>query len=267
MGKWAGVPDHIVHDQGGGFFKHFGFMLRELSITTTITATEAPWQHGVVERHGQVLAEVMSVIVDQCQLTGATDMRMDGIFAVASKNRRTDRTGHSARGRVFGTTERFPGSVVDALQDGERPVDLDHAWRDPVLRRATTLRSAAQTALAKMDADARWQQAMPTGIRPQMKDFVLGAQVYFWRAQKAPQALRGWRACMVARWSGPAIVLGKTIRQGTTRMVRQSYWIAFKGSLLLVAAEHLRSATREEVLADAVLNRALVEVREALDQD
>ena len=41
---------------------------------------------------------------------------------------------------------------------------------------------------------------------------------------------------------------------------RQSYWIAFEGSLLLVAAEHLRSATGEEALADAVLNRTLVEV-------
>ena len=41
--------------------------------------------------------------------------------------------------------------MVDALQDGENPVKMDHAWRDPVLRRATTLHSVAQAALAKMD--------------------------------------------------------------------------------------------------------------------
>ena len=106
--NWAGVADHIIHDQGGEFFKHFGHMLRKLGITSTVTATEAPWQHGMVERHGQVPAEVLFVMVDQCQLTGATGMRMGGIFAAASKNRRTDRAGHSARGRVFGTAERFP---------------------------------------------------------------------------------------------------------------------------------------------------------------
>ena len=72
---------------------------------------------------------------------------------------------------------------------------------------------------------------------------------------------------MVARWNGPVIVLGKNRSTRDDEDVRQSYWIAFKGSILLVAAEHLRSATREETLADAVLNRTPVEVREALDQD
>ncbi len=115
-----------------------------------------------------MLAEVFSVMVDQCQLTGATDMRMGGVFAAASKNRRTDRTGHSDRGHVSGTTERFPRSVVGALQDGENPVGTDHAWRDPVLRRAATSRSAAQTALVRTDADTWWQQAMSTGIRPKI---------------------------------------------------------------------------------------------------
>ena len=63
----------------------------------------------MVERHGQVLAEVLSMMVDQCQLSGAVDMKMGGIFAATAKNRRPDRTGFSARNRVFGTTERVPG--------------------------------------------------------------------------------------------------------------------------------------------------------------
>ena len=112
---------------------------------------------------------MLSIMVDQSQLTRAVDMRMVGILAATAKKRGTDRTGYSARSRVFGTTERFPGSVVDALQDGENPVEMDHASRDPVLRRAAALRSAAQTALVKTDADTRWQQAMSTGIRPKMR--------------------------------------------------------------------------------------------------
>jgi hypothetical protein len=94
-----------------------------------------------------------------------------------------------------------------------------------------------------------------------MKDFAPSAQLYFWRAQKAPQALRGRRARMVGSWNGPVTFLGR--KDGEDH--RQSYWVAYKGSSLLVAAEHLRSATREEALADAVLHRTLVEVQEALE--
>ncbi len=119
-----------------------------------------------------------------------------------------------------------------------------------------------------MDADTRWQQATSTGIRPKVRDFEPGPQVCFSRAQKAPQALRGRRARMVTRWNGPAIILGRNrlMRDGDEDH-RQSYWVAYKGSLLMVAAEHLRSATWEEALADAMMNRTLVEVREALEQD
>ena len=93
--------------------------MRKLGVEPHVTATEAPWQNGLVERHGQVLAEIVSVMVDQCQLTGDADMRLAANVAAGAKNRRPDTTGHSARERVFGVRERFPGSVVNALQDGE----------------------------------------------------------------------------------------------------------------------------------------------------
>ncbi len=100
-----------------------------------------------------------------------------------------------------------------------------------------------------------------------MKDFAPGAQVYFRLAQKAPQALRGRRARVVAHWSGTAITLGRnrSTRDGDEDH-GQRYWVAYKGSLLLVAVEHLRSATREEALADATLKRTPVVVQKLLSQ-
>jgi hypothetical protein len=44
----VGVPDHIIDDQAGEFFKHFGRVLKKMSIASTITATQAPWQRGMV---------------------------------------------------------------------------------------------------------------------------------------------------------------------------------------------------------------------------
>jgi hypothetical protein len=92
--------------------------------------------------------------------------------------------------------------------------------------------------------------------------------VYFWRAQKAPQPLRGRRARMFARWHGPTVVLGRQIgRRYLDPETSKSYWVVHKGTLLLVAEEHLRSATREEMLADRVMSSVLEEAREALQQD
>ena len=66
-------------------------------------------------------------MVDTCQLTGEADMKLAGDFAAGAKNRRSDTTGYSARQRVFGKSERFPGSVIDALQDGENPMKWTQA--------------------------------------------------------------------------------------------------------------------------------------------
>ena len=247
--SWAGPPVTILHDQGGEFFKHFQTMASRMGAETRVIATEAPWQNGLVEKHGAVLGEIMTALVDKCQLEGPEDMALAAHFAAAAKNRRPDRTGHSARTRVFGVEEKFPGSVVDALQDGENPHELQSVDEDPIFTKSTRLRAEAQAALAHLDSSAIWRRTLTSGARSHRKVWTPGAQVFFWRAQRAPQVLRGRRARMFARWWGPAVVLG---RERQRDVDGESYWIAHAGSLMLVASEHLRSATREERLGDAV---------------
>ena len=82
-------------------------------------------------------------------------MEVGGFMAGAAKNRRPDRSGHSARGRVFGMEERFPASVVDALLEGENPAEMQEAMQDPVFARTCRIRIAAQGALVHLDADDR----------------------------------------------------------------------------------------------------------------
>jgi hypothetical protein len=167
--------------------------------------------------------------------------------------------------------DHFPGSVLDGLENGENPVEMDLGWRDPVMRRAAQIRGAAQIAMARIDADARWQKALSAGLRPKVREWQPGAQVFYWRAQKAPQPLRGRRARMMARWNGPALILGKQRNapgiEEQGEETSKSYWVVHNGKLLLVASEHLRSATREEALADSIMGQTLTEVRELLRQD
>ena len=47
----------------------------------------------------------------------------------------------------------------------------------------------------------------------------------------------------------------------------QAYWVAFNGYLLLVAPEHLRSASQEERLADSTMNQVLRDMQGALSGD
>ena len=236
-----------------------------MGIEPHVTATESPWQNGLVERHGQVLGEIVSIMVDQSQLKGEADMHMAGVFAATAKNRRPDRTGHSARTRLFGVAERFPGSVLDARLEGENVAEIERCVRDPVMRKATTMRAIAMEAMIRLDSDRRWQQIISSGTARQVRTWRAGQQVFFWRAQKAAHALRGRRARLFARWHGPAVVLGRQI--GRTLDDSQCYWIAYEGSLLLVAGQHIRSATREESISDHVMNRLLRESQEALDQE
>ena len=132
---WAGAPMQILHDQGREFAGAFTAAAGRFGCETRVTPTEAPWQNGMVERHAGILGEILTATVQQCQLEGGRDMRLGGFFAAAAKNRRPDRTGHSSRSRVFGQEERFPGSVVDALENGENFAELQEALTDPVFGR------------------------------------------------------------------------------------------------------------------------------------
>jgi len=154
----------------------------------------------------------MSALVQQCQLEGERDMRLGCIFAAAAKNRRPDRSGHSARSRVFGQEERLPGSIVDAMQDGENPEELEEALVDPVFARSLEIRQHAQAEFIRLDNSEVWRRALTSGPRPERAMWIPGAQVYFWRRQRAPHVLKGKRARFVERWHGPAVVLGREMR-------------------------------------------------------
>ena len=176
--SWAGIPEKVIHDQGGEFIRYVANMLQAFGANPTVIATEAPWQNGLVERHGQVLGEIMSVMVDQLQLRGDELMATAGHFAGSAKNRRPDRTGHSARARVFGCAERLPGSVVDAIAEGENPTEMSEATRDPVMRRAVQMRTAAAEAPLRLDAYQRWSRLLASGVARPVHYWNPGAQVF-----------------------------------------------------------------------------------------
>ena len=269
--SWAGPPDHCVHDLGTEFSKHFTALIMRFGMTTRVAPVEAPWQNAMCERHGGVLAEIMSATCSSAQIEGAAEMELCGFAAASAKNRRPDRTGYSSRGRVFGREEKWPGAAVDQALDGEWPTETQGATGDgdKVFRRAMQIRLAAQDALVKMDSQAIWARALNSPPFPMQREWTPGAQVFVWRRQAAANRYgtgggRGRRARMASRWYGPGCVLG---REATSAGVSRAYWVAFNGTLFLVAPEHLRAASQEERLADAVMTQVAADMRGALEAD
>ena len=105
---------------GTSFLAAFITLAERYSATSKVIPTEAPWQVGMIERHGGVINDVISMTVAQSGATGKTEMMLVMIASAAAKNRRPGLSGHSPRSAVFGMDDRIDGSVIDSLLDGEQ---------------------------------------------------------------------------------------------------------------------------------------------------
>ena len=74
--SWAGPPSLVVTDQGGEFAKHFEGMAQRVGAAMRVIPAEAPWQNAMAERHGTVLGEIMTAMVDACHTEGDREMAM-----------------------------------------------------------------------------------------------------------------------------------------------------------------------------------------------
>ena len=87
--------------------------MRCLGIHFNLIAFEAPWQNGVVERHGGVLGDIITVTVMESGAQGFDQMRDVCAHAAMAKNRRPGKTGWSPRAMVFGVDERLTASGLN----------------------------------------------------------------------------------------------------------------------------------------------------------
>ena len=60
--SWAGPLGRVVADQGKKSFCVFFEFMRQPGIRFKLIALAAPWQNGMVERHGGVLGDIITVI-------------------------------------------------------------------------------------------------------------------------------------------------------------------------------------------------------------
>ncbi len=215
---WAGPPKVLVTDMGTSFLAAFVSLAERYGATSRVVPTEAPWQVGMVERHGGVIADVIQMTVQMTGATGRSEMMLVLISATAAKNRRPGLSGYSPRAAVFGTDERLDGSVLDSMLDGEQFPSHSQAAHDAGYRRALQIRREAMRAIVDLDHAQRYHQAIAS--RPDLRApqvYLPGTQVYYWQAQGAPHRSKGRRRRQFDRWRGPATVIGHELRDGVQK--------------------------------------------------
>ena len=257
---WAGPPKTLVTDMGTSFLAAFITLAERYSATSKVIPTEAPWQVGMIERHGGVINDVISMTVAQSGATGKTEMMLVMIASAAAKNRRPGLSGHSPRSAVFGMDDRIDGSVIDSLLDGEQLPAHSQAATDAGYQRALKIRQEAMKAIIDLDHSQRYHRAI--AARPNLRGhqvYLPGAQVYYWQAQGARSKMKGRRRRQHDRWRGPGTVIGHEMRDGVQS---NALWISHGGHLRLVAPQHVRSASPEEQVSEHDAMRRLRAIME-----
>ena len=79
----------------------------------------------------------------------------------------------------------------------------------PVYARSLAIRSAAMSALEKLDASDKWRRAILADKRPPTEEWAPGTCVFFWRTARTRTNLKRRGARLVDRWLGPAVVIGR----------------------------------------------------------
>ncbi|CAE7216898.1 RE2 [Symbiodinium sp. CCMP2592] len=238
-----GAPGTLVLDLETGlqaglarFSEWHGTLLRPI-------AAQAHWQQGVVERCIRTWKEFWVRTVDDKTVT-----RKEAPLAITSVNSTMNtlrrQSGFSPSQAVWGRDPRLP----EDLSDHQLSEHFHHVLsQDRVRAREHTLRVAAKESFFKVKNDEKLRRALLQRTRVSGSDLEIGMHVFMYRK---PKDSKNWK------WFGPATVIG---REGG------NYWASFAGRRHLIAPEHIRIATGEELGAAFTLRATKEDLEKLLE--
>ena len=126
-------------------------MLNTFGVAYKLIPVESPWQLGMVERHGAVLADIVTSVVIEKHVSGHENMKDVALHTCMAKNRRPGRTGYSPRSLVFGLDERLVLSGLNHYLEQPDDASIASTTQDPNLKESMDIRKAAMKALIDLD--------------------------------------------------------------------------------------------------------------------
>ena len=149
----------------------------------------------------------------------------------SAKNELRRRHGFSPTQAVFGKDPKIPGELC-AGDDEERYLEiLSH---DRQRQREMHIRASARIAFYRTQLDSKLRRALIQRARVKRGGYCVGELVCFFRVDKGGTKSNFKRG----KWRGPGTIIG---HEGG------NWWVSFGGRCHLVAEEHLRPSTSEEL--------------------
>ncbi|CAE7318597.1 RE2, partial [Symbiodinium sp. CCMP2456] len=227
-----GPPGTLALDLESGLQAGFARYSEFYGVKIRSAAGQAHWQQGSVERHNRLWKEIWDRVVDDHSVTeNEVHLAVTAVNSAVNELRR--KNGFSPSQAVWGKDPEMPGELLGS-KDLEQ---FDHLIsRDHQRAREHALRTAAKETFFRCQTDDKLRRALLQRSRVSGPDLAVGDFVFFYRKAKNQKF---WQ------WHGPATVIGHA---------GANVWVSRGGRCHLVAPEHLRRATSEE-LGDAFTSR------------
>ena len=182
-----GPPTKVLTDNGGEFLNdEFLDMCDKMGINMKMTAAEAPWSNGLVERHNAVLSDSLNKTLEEIE-----DFDLALSWTVQAKNSLYNFHGFSPFVLVFGANPKIPSNI-----DCELPA-LENVTTSEILAKNLNAMHAARQAFIKSESAEKVKRALRHNVSGAVDTkYFSGDRVYIKRRKND-------------RWSGPGVVLGQ----------------------------------------------------------
>ena len=187
-----GCPDKFLVDNGGEFNNEkFRDMCEKLNIVIKTTAAESPWSNGLVERHNQIMGEMVTKTMADMKCS----LELAVMWSLNAHNSLSNVHGYSPFQLVLGRNPSIP-----TLQN-DKPPALNSETASDILRKNLQALHNAREAFIQSENNERIRRALRHNIRTSGEiKYITGDVVYYKRLDSK-------------QWKGPAVVIGQDSQQ------------------------------------------------------
>ena len=156
--------NHLISDMGGELEGELGDFMEARGIRQYFTASEAPWQNGLVERNGGIWKAAARKPIKDVGARVFVEMRRLASMVNWAKNARINSSGYLRAQWVIGRGYKLPWSLLDEKQSGEL-ASLELPDHSPEFGRRMSWLWAARRAFETTDTSHRLRCALLAGVR------------------------------------------------------------------------------------------------------
>ena len=226
---WAGPPVELLVDSATEFNSHeMDSFCQSFNICKSTTCPEAHWQNGRIERHGEVLQQMLNKYQEDIAINSYQDLQQALWHCVHAKNACSLRRGFAPEVLVLGKHTRLPGSLSGDSQVTSHLLAESESQQGIQFRENLARREAARKAFWEADNHAAVRRALLRRTRPNRGTYQAGEWVMMWKKIDPSKG----------NWIGPA----RTITQEGTHTV----WCTMSGRLYRCSPEQIRPVSAFE---------------------